>query len=428
MDVGVDQVVTRSTSGVSGIGGVGIGIVVAVGQGAAGNRIVAGTGGDGVIAGRAVHTVGEISGVCIGLIGRLRIGLAGHSVVAIGHIDVVVTGRTLTAVVVLDHGFSRAVVADRHSVARNHVVAVAFSTVGRDQVIAGRPAAVGHIVDGAVGTVLADGLGAAGDGVVAAARDNGVVTRLGAVAAGIIIGVGVRIARDVQRVAGAQVVALAGIDDVVAGPAVVRGLVVGHRRGEERRPIGFDRQGIAGEDVVIGAGRNGVVAGPAVVARRVLRVGEGIGASVSQGTARYDVVAVAADQRIVTGDRAVAIGDVLREALGPVGLGQRVASHHVVADTGNNRVATSLAEVGAAFAAGIADLVQAVGIGIAAVLVGERTGVARDHIVAAAFATVRGDDVVAGRTIFRSRVYRLRIGAGPALSHAAAGDAVVAVA
>src|SRR3546814_9753062 len=74
---------------------------------------------------------------------------------------------------------------------------------------------------------------------------------------------------ELRRVAGADVVAAAGVDEVVAGLALGRGLVIGVSR-FDLRPVlaehrivgvGLDRQRIAGEQVGASAGIDRVVAG-----------------------------------------------------------------------------------------------------------------------------------------------------------------------
>src|SRR3546814_12433002 len=75
-----------------------------------------------------------------------------------------------------------------------------------------------------------------------------------------------------------------------------------------------------------------------------------------QRAAGHSVVAVAADDGIVPGDRAVAVRDVVGVGLSALALGQRTAGHHVVAAAGVDGVAAGLAEVVVAVAA---DLVPA---------------------------------------------------------------------
>src|SRR3546814_5090186 len=199
---------------------------------------------------------------------------AGRHVVAPAEEELVAAGHALGGVNVAGDGAG--VLRLGVGAAGPHVVAGALGTISVDDVVAGRALRIGDVVGPGVGVGVADRLRAAGQGVVAVASDDGVVAGLGAVVAGRVVGVGVGVVGDIQRVAGTQVVAFAGIDVVAARDAVLIGDVRGVGRRLDRHAVGLDGQGVAGEAVVAFAGGDGVVAGRAVVAGRVVGLSVGV--------------------------------------------------------------------------------------------------------------------------------------------------------
>src|SRR3546814_1804448 len=205
---------------------------------------------------------------------------AGRHVVAPAEEELVAAGHALGGVNVAGDGAG--VLRLGVGAAGPHVVAGALGTISVDDVVAGRALRIGDVVGPGVGVGVADRLRAAGQGVVAVASDDGVVAGLGAVVAGRVVGVGVGVVGDIQRVAGTQVVAFAGIDAVAARDAVL----IGHVRGVGRRldghAVGLDGQGVAGEPVAALAGLDRVVAGAAEVAGSVLGVRKGVADAMRQ--------------------------------------------------------------------------------------------------------------------------------------------------
>src|SRR3546814_8232160 len=132
---------------------------------------------------------------------------AGRHVVAPAEEELVAAGHALGGVNVAGDGAG--VLRLGVGAAGHHVVAGALGTIGGDDVVAGRALRIGDVVGPGVGVGVADRLRAAGQGVVAVASDDGVVAGLGAVVAGRVVGVGVGVVGDIQRVAGTQVVAFA---------------------------------------------------------------------------------------------------------------------------------------------------------------------------------------------------------------------------